>query len=80
MSYHGVFGSLGLAVGPIYGVWMSNWQGWRVAYLLLSFLAFIGIMVILLSDREKKGSQDKIRFNFLFTRSQIIIISNVKQY
>ena len=75
MSYHGVFGSLGLAVGPIYGVWMSSWQGWRVAYLLLSFLAFIGIMVILLSDREKQGSKDKIRLNFSFTKVQIIIIS-----
>lgn len=75
MSYHGVFGSLGLATGPIYGVWMSNWLGWRIAYLLLSFLAFIGIIIIFLSNREISTVENKVKLNFRFNRSQIIIIS-----
>ena len=44
MSYHGVSGSLGLAVGPIYGAWMANWQGWRTAYLILGGLALLGFI------------------------------------
>ena len=74
MSYHGVFGSLGLATGPIYGVWMSNWLGWRIAYLLLSFLAFIGIIIIFLSNREIFTVANKVKLNIRFNRSQIIII------
>ena len=75
MSYHGIFGSLGLATGPIYGVWMSNWLGWRVAYLLLSILAFIGIIIIFLSNKENSIVKSKTKLNFKFNTSQIIIIA-----
>ncbi len=75
MSYHGIFGSLGLATGPIYGVWMSNWLGWRVAYLILSILAFIGIIIIFLSNKENSIVKSKTKLNFKFNTSQIIIIS-----
>ena len=41
MSYHGVSGSLGLAAGPVYGYWMANWLGWRIAYLIPGGLALL---------------------------------------
>ena len=75
MGYHGVSGSLGLATGPIYGSWMANWQGWRIAYLLLGGLALLGFFFLLLYHREPGSRQDKFKLKFTFSKPQIIIIA-----
>ena len=52
MSYHGVSGSLGLAAGPVYGYWMANWLGWRVAYLIPGGLALLGLLFLTILHHE----------------------------
>ncbi len=75
MSYHGVSGSLGLAVGPIYGAWMANWQGWRTAYLILGGLALLGFIFSFFYQHDQVPRSDRIKLKFTFSRPQIIIIT-----
>ena len=75
MSYHGVFGSLGLAAGPIYGAWMSSWLGWRYAYLTMGVLAFAALCFLLTYHREAKPRQISFQLKGKFTRAHILIIS-----
>ena len=75
MGYHGVSGSLGLAAGPIYGAWMSNFLGWRVAYLLLGGLALFGLLFLLLFHHEQEMKPDRKKLKFSFSKPQYIIIA-----
>ena len=75
MGYHGISGSLGLALGPIYGSWMTNWLGWRTAYLLLGGLALLGFLFLLNYKMDTEPRQGKFNFNISFSRPQILIIS-----
>jgi MFS family permease len=54
MSYHGVFGSLGLATGPIFAAWGSQLLSWRHVYLTVGILAFIGLILTLNFPHETK--------------------------
>ena len=45
MAYHGVFGSLGLAAGPLFGGWIGVVINWRSSYLLVSVLGIIGLLL-----------------------------------
>ena len=49
MGYHGISGSLGLAIGPIYGSWIASSIGWRFSYLYLSILSLFAYPRILIS-------------------------------
>ena len=75
MSYHGVSGSLGLAAGPIYGAWMADWLGWRIAYLIPGGLALLGLIFLLVYRHESSPRKEKFKFKFTFTKPQIIVIS-----
>ena len=75
MSYHGVSGSLGLAAGPVYGYWMANWLGWRVAYLIPGGLALLGFLFLTTLHNEAVIRNKSFKFKFTLTRAQIIIFS-----
>ena len=75
MSYHGVSGSLGLAAGPVYGYWMANWLGWRVAYLIPGGLALLGLLFLTIFHQESATHNKSFKLKFTLTRAQIIIIT-----
>ena len=75
MSYHGVSGSLGLAAGPVYGYWMANWLGWRVAYLIPGGLALLGLLFLITFHQEEATHNKSFKLKFTLTRAQIIIIT-----
>ena len=75
MSYHGVSGSLGLAAGPVYGYWMANWLGWRVAYLIPGGLALLGFLFLTTLHHEAVIRNKSFKLKFTLTRAQIIIFS-----
>jgi len=75
MSYHGVSGSLGLAAGPVYGYWMANWLGWRVAYLIPGGLALLGLLFLTTFHHEAVTHNKSFKLKFTLTRAQIIIFS-----
>ena len=75
MSYHGVSGSLGLAAGPIYGYWMANWLGWRVAYLIPGGLALLGLLFLTTLHHEAVIRNKSFKLKFTLTWAQIIIFS-----
>ena len=75
MSYHGVSGSLGLAAGPVYGYWMANWLGWRVAYLIPGGLALLGLLFLTTFHQEAATHNKSFKLKFTLTRAQIIIIT-----
>ena len=57
MALHGIFGSLGLTIGPLYGSLFASVYTWRLAYLfigVLSFFAFIFTICILDNNNEAK--------------------------
>jgi len=70
-----VSGSLGLAAGPIYGSWMTNWLGWRTAYLLIGGVALLGLIFLILYHREPGPQTNKIKLKFSFSKAQVLIIS-----
>ena len=75
MSYHGVSGSLGLAAGPIYGSLMTNWLGWRAAYLFLGSVALLGLIFLMLYHHQPGPKTDKLKLKFSFRKEQVIIIA-----
>ena len=75
MSYHGVSGSLGLAAGPVYGYWMANWLGWRVAYLIPGGLALLGLLFLTTFHQAAVTHNKSFKLKFTLTRAQIIIIT-----
>ena len=75
MSYHGVSGSLGLAAGPVYGYWMANWLGWRVAYLIPGGLALLGLLFLTKFHQEAATHNKSFKLKFTLKRAQIIIIT-----
>ena len=75
MSYHGVFGSLGLAIGPIYGAWMSIWIGWRYAYLFMGILAFSALCFLITYHPETKQRKTAFSIKGKFNRAHLLIIS-----
>ena len=64
MSYHGISGSLGLAAGPFYGSWISNWFDWRTAYLLLGCVAFLGLIFLILYHQDSGPQTNKMKLKF----------------
>jgi len=53
MAYHGVFGSIGLASGPLFAAWVSNAYTWRIAYLGVAFISGLGLILTLFYSEEK---------------------------
>lgn len=42
MGYHGISGSLGLALGPVLGGGIAGFADWRLAFLILGCISFLG--------------------------------------
>ena len=62
MGYHGVFGSIGLALGPLIGGGFGAYLQWKYAYLFLGSLAILsGIfsLVTIPNDQPRKISKSK---------------------
>ena len=79
MAYHGVFGSIGLASGPLFAAWVSNAYTWRIAYLGVAFISCLGLILTLFYSEEKNENPQwpSLRLNLshlhiiLFTVSAI---------
>jgi predicted MFS family arabinose efflux permease len=54
MAFHGIMGSIGLALGPIIGATLTSLQGWRFSYLILGVVILIlGIITVILIPPKK---------------------------
>tara|TARA_B100000029_G_scaffold112346_1_gene104483 strand:+ start:1975 stop:3132 length:1158 start_codon:yes stop_codon:yes gene_type:complete len=64
MGFHGIAGSLGLAVGPLLAAWFSSTLDWRFAYLsmILLWLILAVLTTILIPEKNMmEDVQEKIR-------------------
>jgi len=75
MAYHGVFGSIGLAAGPLFAVWMSNVYMWRFAYLAIAFISFSGLIMALFYPKEKMENPNWPSLKVNFSRAHIILFT-----
>ena len=64
-----------MAAGPVYGYWMANWLGWRVAYLIPGGLALLGLLFLTTFHQEAATHNKSFKLKFTLTRAQIIIIT-----
>ena len=75
MSYHGVFGSMGLATGPLFAAWVSNSYTWRLAYLVLAFISFLGLVMTLFYSEEKNENPEWPSLKVNLSRSHLILFT-----
>ena len=78
MSYHGVFGSIGLAFGPIYGSLMISFFNWRLAYLFLGIFSMIGLFLLFkYDDNDRKIKNINIKIKFSSSQIMIMLIASL---
>ena len=75
MSYHGVFGSMGLATGPLFAAWVSNSYTWRFAYLVLAFISFLGLVMTMFYSEEKNENPEWPSLKVNLSRSHLILFT-----
>ena len=75
MAYHGVFGSIGLASGPLFAAWISTTYTWRVAYLVVAFISCCGFILTLLYSEEKIENPKWPSFKVNLSRTHIILFT-----
>jgi len=75
MSYHGVFGSMGLATGPLFAAWVSNSYTWRLAYLVLAFISFLGLVMTMFYSEEKNENPEWPSLKVNLSRSHLILFT-----
>ena len=75
MSYHGVFGSMGLATGPLFAAWVSNSYTWRLAYLVLAFISFSGLVMTMFYSEEKNENPEWPSLKVNLSRSHLILFT-----
>ena len=75
MSYHGVFGSMGLATGPLFAAWVSNSYTWRLAYLVLAFISFLGMVMTMFYSEEKNENPEWPSLKVNLSRSHLILFT-----
>lgn len=75
MAYHGVFGSLGLATGPLFAAWVSNSFTWRFAYLVIAFISFFGLIMTLFYSEEKNENPQWPSLKVNLSHSHIILFT-----
>ena len=73
MAYHGVFGSIGLASGPFFTVWISNEYTWRMAYLIVSIFSCMGLLLSLFYIERKHGFLRWPSLEIYLTKAHIIL-------
>ncbi len=73
MATHGIFGSLGLAMGPIYGSYFGSVIDWRLAYLLVGFVSLFGFLITILFIQEKDKSGEWPNLIVNINRNHILI-------
>jgi MFS family permease len=75
MAYHGVFGSIGLASGPLFAAWVSNIYAWRLAYLVVVFVSCLGFILTLFYSEEKIENPKWPSFKVNLSRTHIILFT-----
>ena len=58
MAFHGIMGSLGLALGPIIGATLTVLNGWRLPYLVLGIIMLILVLGTYLFIPSRKREQE----------------------
>ncbi|NHZ86371.1 MAG: MFS transporter [Planctomycetia bacterium] len=64
MAFHGIMGSIGLALGPIIGATLTALSGWRSAYLVLGIIMLLLIfstMIFIPSRKREPATADHIQ-------------------
>ena len=56
MAYHGIMGSIGLALGPLIGATLTVLSGWRLPYLVLGIIMLLLILstIIFIPSRKRE--------------------------
>ena len=75
MAIHGIFGSLGLAVGPIYGSYFGSVVDWRLAYLVVGLVSLLGFLLTILFIEEKDESGHWPNLIININKNHILIFS-----
>jgi len=75
MAYHGVFGSLGLASGPLFAAWMSSSYTWRFAYLVIGYVSLSGLLMTLFYSEEKNIKPHWPSLKVNLSRTHIILFT-----
>jgi len=75
MSYHGVFGSIGLASGPLFAAWVSNTYSWRMAYLVVALISCCGFIATLFYSEEKNENLQWPSLRINLSHSHIILFT-----
>jgi predicted MFS family arabinose efflux permease len=75
MGYHGVFGSLGLASGPLFAAWVSNSYTWRVTYLVIGFVSLFGLLMTLLYSEERNINPQWPSLKVNLSRTHIVLFT-----
>ena len=64
MAFHGIMGSMGLALGPIIGATLTALNGWRLPYLVLGIILLIlalNTLVLIPSRKHEPDTVDHIQ-------------------
>jgi predicted MFS family arabinose efflux permease len=64
MAFHGIMGSIGLALGPIIGATLAVFNGWRLPYLVLGLimiLLMVSTMIFIPSRKREPETADHIQ-------------------
>ena len=64
MAFHGIMGSIGLALGPIVGATLTVLSGWRLPYLVLGIIMFLlalSTMFFIPSRKQEPETADHIQ-------------------
>ncbi len=64
MAFHGIMGSIGLAVGPLIGATLTVLSGWRLPYLVLGvimLLLMLGTIIFIPSRKREPETADHIQ-------------------
>jgi len=75
MAYHGVFGSIGLASGPLFSAWVSNVYTWRIAYLVVAFISCSGFILTLFYSEEKNENPQWPSLRVNLSHSHVILFT-----
>ena len=80
MALHGMFGSIGLACGPLYGSLFASIFSWRLAYLVIglsSFLLFICTIFFINNDNNKTKRWPIISFQISDSHILIFLVASL---
>lgn len=83
-SVHGLSGTLGWGIAPIFMFAIASWQNWRFAALCAALVAFVGLVIVFLNgtlfdkkdnaDKYKEKLQDRDSHAFGFLKSSTVLM------